>query len=708
MDYDSNSGNNSGVGSAPEFSDDDGKILCTCGCVERLSVRQKNRHLKKARQRARKNLSDLGKPELMDVDAGPQAKSLHTQEEDGLEEHMGDGLFDHANDVFMNNPPDDTLSDAPSLTGSWYEVGTPPPTPPPPPSDLSDNDVASDKDGYHHVTAEDYHEYDRWYAEDRQDELDEMVSETLTKKEMDSIKMMAICQFGHISIRNYERIRYSFRNKVRLLTLQRLETRVAALSGVTSLDFDRCVNVCHAFTEKYANETECSDCHAPRYDAKGQPRKVYHGINNSGCENYLISRTDWVAIGRETEASTNLLPSAFIHPLPDIQSSTHLYCGESWSLWLIYIGPIVLRGRLSQKYYDHYLELVAILKCLLQFYNSMCRIEQLREEIAGYVERFEEYYYQYSYDCLCVCKLTLHTLLHVADDVLLCGPVWVYWSFSTERYCHEVVACAKSKVVPYSAINKFLLQMVQLATISARFPEIWTALLFGKGDAPVDTSRMEFVYPEYPDAILRLPRLRGFFLQPNVRHRLAAYFRTNDPRRTFHQWLDFIPERCEQWGKLCIKGGDCIRSASASNPLSPYGRRDTSFVRFTYDKDINTRHRLLPAKMVPAIGYGHLDFILAISLPPDPDFGVEQSQLHILAHLTEAKDAEGDASTELVSYTKLGPSFILDITTLDHVVGRAETRGKKTGGEWVIVDRSSSLCPTVFYQPEEEFEEDEN
>ncbi|KAG9091330.1 hypothetical protein FS749_016630 [Ceratobasidium sp. UAMH 11750] len=94
--------------------------------------------------------------------------------------------------------------------------------------------------------------------------------------------------------------------------------------------------------------------------------------------------------------------------------------------------------------------------------------------------------------------------------------------------------------------------------------------------------------------------------------------------------------------------------------------------------------------------------------PPNPDFGVNQSQLHLLAHLTKAKDAEGDASTELISYTKLGRSFILNITTLDHVVGRVETRGKKAGGEWVIVDRSSSLCPTVFHQPEEEFEEDEN
>ncbi|KAG9086084.1 hypothetical protein FRC06_003284 [Ceratobasidium sp. 370] len=116
----------------------------------------------------------------------------------------------------------------------------------------------------------------------------------------------------------------------------------------------------------------------------------YSGISNTGSENYLISRTDWVALGRGTGAATDLLPSAFVRPLPDIRSTRRLYCGGSWSLWLIYIGPIVLRGWLATKYYNHYLELVTILKCLLEVNNSKRRIKQLRKEIAGHVERFDK------------------------------------------------------------------------------------------------------------------------------------------------------------------------------------------------------------------------------------------------------------------------------------------------------------------------------
>lgn len=116
----------------------------------------------------------------------------------------------------------------------------------------------------------------------------------------------------------------------------------------------------------------------------------YSGIDGSGAENYLLSPSVWAEIGRETEAATKLIPAAFIRPLPNIQTCWRLYCAESWSFWLVHVGPIVLRGRLAQKYYDHYLELVSILKCLLELENTVERIQQLKKDVAQYVERFEE------------------------------------------------------------------------------------------------------------------------------------------------------------------------------------------------------------------------------------------------------------------------------------------------------------------------------
>ncbi|KAF8748928.1 hypothetical protein RHS01_10449, partial [Rhizoctonia solani] len=219
---------------------------------------------------------------------------------------------------------------------------------------------------------------------------------------------------------------------------------------------------------------------------------------------------------------------------------------------------------------------------------------QLRDKIAHYVEGFKE---------LCVCKLTLHALLHVADNVLRCGPVWVAWSFCMEQYCREVTFCTKSKVVPYVTISKHVLHMGQIAAIANRFPSIQKALLFGKNDAPAPISRMEFMYPKC-----------------TIRQHVARYFRTNNfrqlPRLTYHGWLAYLPERCKRWGKLQIgDGGDCIRSAVACNPSSIYGKRDSSFVR----RDENENDPDATVNMIGVTGYGRLDFILAVTFPTDQE-----------------------------------------------------------------------------------------
>ncbi|KAF8595663.1 hypothetical protein BDV93DRAFT_411944, partial [Ceratobasidium sp. AG-I] len=118
--------------------------------------------------------------------------------------------------------------------------------------------------------------------------------DALTDEDMDSIKMMAIRLFGHISQRNYERIKYSFREKVRLLTLQRLHTRVAALSGVSPQSMDCCVNACHAFTREKSELTHCETCKQPRYDSRGRPRVTFEYLPIIGCLQALFNNPDMV------------------------------------------------------------------------------------------------------------------------------------------------------------------------------------------------------------------------------------------------------------------------------------------------------------------------------------------------------------------------------------------------------------------------------
>lgn len=104
----------------------------------------------------------------------------------------------------------------------------------------------------------------------------------------------------------------------------------------------------------------------------------------------------------------------------------------------------------------------------------------------------------------------------------------------------------------------------------------------------------------------------------------------------------------------------------------------------------------MPVEMIVAPGYGRLDYLLALTLPQNNHFDITRQQLFILAHLTEAKGAEGDAANELVSYQKMGRSFVLDVKAVENVVGQVETKAVVSGGEYVIIDRSNSLCRTAF------------
>lgn len=71
-------------------------------------------------------------------------------------------------------------SEAPSSPRSWFDIATPLPSPPSSPLARSDNGASEDEDGYCDITADDYREYDRWYAEDCEAELNKLRVYTFT------------------------------------------------------------------------------------------------------------------------------------------------------------------------------------------------------------------------------------------------------------------------------------------------------------------------------------------------------------------------------------------------------------------------------------------------------------------------------------------------------------------------------------------------
>ena len=79
-------------------------------------------------------------------------------------------------------------------------------------------------------------------------------------------------------------------------------------------------------------------------------------------------------------------------------------------------------------------------------------------------------YYQYSPARLSTCPLTIHALLHIADGIEYCGPVWVYWAFPMERYCALLQrAVLNSRRHTYVTLDKFVTENAMLNQLKMRY-----------------------------------------------------------------------------------------------------------------------------------------------------------------------------------------------------------------------------------------------
>lgn len=106
-------------------------------------------------------------------------------------------------------------------------------------------------------------------------------------------------------------------------------------------------------------------------------------------------------------------------------------------LFLLYVGPVVLRGILSSEKYNHFLTLSIAIRILLSnnrnFYNYAR--ELLRVFVSNTIVLYSEEFLTYN----------LHSLLHLADDALKFGSLEKINSFPFENFMQTIKSMLRSK-----------------------------------------------------------------------------------------------------------------------------------------------------------------------------------------------------------------------------------------------------------------------
>ncbi|KAJ7763801.1 hypothetical protein B0H16DRAFT_1718441 [Mycena metata] len=70
---------------------------------------------------------------------------------------------------------------------------------------------------------------------------------------------------------------------------------------------------------------------------------AYKGFD-TGNGDYEINTTVWEAIGAATAAGGSTIPTAFGARPPDVSKDRTACTADTWSFWLLYIGPVLLHN----------------------------------------------------------------------------------------------------------------------------------------------------------------------------------------------------------------------------------------------------------------------------------------------------------------------------------------------------------------------------
>ena len=111
------------------------------------------------------------------------------------------------------------------------------------------------------------------------------------------------------------------------------------------------------------------------------------------------------------------------------------------------------------------------------------------------------------------------------------------------------------------------------------------------------------------------------------------------------------------------------------------------------DKHANMRHR--EPELVRQSFYGQLKHIFVVPIQPATTLGLSSQQTLILAGIYRCQ-IDSTNSRGMLYYSKMGRYEVVDITTIQCLIGRVSPRES----QWAIIDRTVNLNWS-YYLPDE-------
>ncbi|CCD56290.1 hypothetical protein BofuT4_P149000.1 [Botrytis cinerea T4] len=207
---------------------------------------------------------------------------------------------------------------------------------------------------------------------------------------------------------------------------------------------------------------------------------------------YVVPEKEWRRLGTIQEEARYTIPSQLGQGARRIDKYWKGYKAAEWEEFLIRDGTILLADLPG---FNPYLENFTLLKDIY----VLCRkrsiseedIKSLEQKSRDFVRTFQELYYQDKEDRMKVCKINIHSLLHLgltqtASQIRDLGPGWVFWAWPIERYIGICKGMVVNMVDMDKALSNRLIQMEHMNHL----PGLIT--LCGQGGSELE---QEFEFP---------------------------------------------------------------------------------------------------------------------------------------------------------------------------------------------------------------------
>lgn len=112
---------------------------------------------------------------------------------------------------------------------------------------------------------------------------------------------------------------------------------------------------------------------------------------DSGIEDYELPKEVWSEICEAGSASGDTIPSSFGSRMPNLETERSSMTAETWGFWCMFLAPILLRNRFSnRRYYDHFLKLVRLIHKCIAWEMKKGEIDEIRQGFREWVLEYEE------------------------------------------------------------------------------------------------------------------------------------------------------------------------------------------------------------------------------------------------------------------------------------------------------------------------------